>query len=72
MAQRSKGKRVQVTTRVPKDLCLADAAAEAGYGNNLSQYVADVLCQVHGKSGLVIGPQNLVDPQEMLPLKMTA
>ncbi|MGJ0121687.1 hypothetical protein ACQ7HM_21000 [Williamsia sp. MIQD14] len=72
MAQRSKGKRVQVTTRVPEGLCLADAAAEAGYGNNLSQYVADVLCQVHGKTGLIIGPKNRADAQEMLPLQMTA
>lgn len=67
MPQRSKGKRRHVTTRVPDALDIDRLAEEAGYGDNLSQYVADFLCAHNGKHALVVGPKRL-ERQEMLPL----
>lgn len=57
MGQPHKGDRKLVQSRVPKVVDIDSIAHAAGYRYS-SQYVADVLCRVHGFPELMLGPDH--------------
>lgn len=68
MAMASKGRRTNVTSRIPTDVyeILEAARREAGVGS-LSQYIADLLANYTGRTDLIRELDSKVLPREVLP-----
>lgn len=65
MAQPNLGKRKEHMVRVPEPVDVPELAAHAGY-SQVSRYVADLLCDIAGRSDLKVGPDLVKEGQ--LPL----